>query len=170
MDIKSMGYFDEFQAFCEAMSLNGAFLLVGNKEGKRNIMTIGWASIGVMWSEPVMTVMVRPSRYTHKFMEEAEFFSVNVPVNKFKKELAYCGSRSGRDEDKETATGLKVAGGLVKGVSVIEGCDLYYECGMIHKNEVRQEFLETSKNEKFYTSGDHHTMYYGKILKAYKKA
>ncbi len=170
MNIKEVEFNDNFKEFCEALNRNGAFLLVDSKEGKRNIMTIGWASIGVIWSEPVMCVLVRPSRYTHEFMEKAKHFSVNVPVKKLKKELGYCGSHSGRDSDKEAECKFQIEKGQIKGVSVIEQCDLFYECEIIHKNEVQKDHLDPLLNEKFYLRDDYHTIYFGKILKAYRKS
>ena len=46
------------------------------KEGDMNLMTISWGSIGELWGKPVFTVYVSTSRYTHKFMEENDYFTV----------------------------------------------------------------------------------------------
>jgi nitroreductase len=49
----------------------------GNKN-KMNSMTIGWGGLGVLWGRerPVVTVYVEERRYTHSFMEENEYFTV----------------------------------------------------------------------------------------------
>jgi flavin reductase (DIM6/NTAB) family NADH-FMN oxidoreductase RutF len=57
----------------------GAFLVVKGKE-KTNVMTIGWALVGVMWRRPTLMVAVRTSRFTHKLIEEAESFTVSFPA------------------------------------------------------------------------------------------
>ena len=83
----------------------GAFLTAGG--GVWNPMTIGWAQFGVVWSKPVMTVLVRKSRYTYGLMEQADVFTVSVPrAKELSKELGFCGSRSGRDVDKEKESGV----------------------------------------------------------------
>ena len=40
------------------------------KNNEFNCMTVGWGSIGTMWSQPFVQVVVRPTRYTHLFMEK----------------------------------------------------------------------------------------------------
>ena len=76
-----------------------ALLTAGDAE-HFNTMTIGWGSVGFIWQRPVVTVLVRPPRYTHKFMEEFERFSVSFYDQKYRKALTLLGSQSGRDTDK----------------------------------------------------------------------
>ena len=52
-----MEYSDNFDKFCKALRTNGAFLVVSDDKQRTNIMTIGWAQIGVIWGKPVMTVL-----------------------------------------------------------------------------------------------------------------
>ena len=83
----------------------GAFLTAGGETW--NPMTIGWAQFGVVWARPVVTVMVRKSRYTHGLMEQSDVFTVSIPrAKEMVKELAFCGVRSGRDVNKEKEAGL----------------------------------------------------------------
>ena len=41
----------------------GAFLTVEAK-GQKNVMTIGWALVGILWKKSVLMVAVRNSRHT----------------------------------------------------------------------------------------------------------
>ena len=59
-----------FQWFRDAQ-----LLCAGNKE-KSNAMTIGWGGIGTLWQRPAMTVYVAEQRYTKKFMDDSEYFTV----------------------------------------------------------------------------------------------
>ena len=77
--MKAFPFYENFDVLCKAMAGNGAFLAVKDKDGRSNIMTIGWATVGVIWSKHVMSVMVRPVRFTHELMENAKVFSVCVP-------------------------------------------------------------------------------------------
>jgi len=77
----------------------GAFLTV-KANNALNTMTIGWATFGVVWSKPIMMVAVRSSRHTFKIIESAKDFTVTVPMEDMHKEIAFCGSKSGRNLDK----------------------------------------------------------------------
>lgn len=47
--------------------LSGVFLVTQGKERKPNIMTIGWMQGGIIWGRPIISVLVRPSRF-HLFI------------------------------------------------------------------------------------------------------
>ncbi|MCB4792279.1 MAG: flavin reductase family protein [Elusimicrobia bacterium] len=168
MGIREIEIFSKCREFYEAMLEDGVFLCVEDKEGKINVMTIGWGMIGVIWNEPVMTVLVRPLRHTYKLLKNARYFSVSVPGGKLKEELSYCGSHSGEIENKIEKSGIKLANGKIQGVKIVEGCDLYYECEIIHKNSLLKETLEPGIIKKYYGDDSFHTLFYGKILKAYE--
>jgi len=71
-----------------------------------NAVTISWGSLGFIWQRPVVTVLVRPPRYTHKFMNEFERFSVSLYDEKHKKALNIMGTQSGRNTDEVALSGL----------------------------------------------------------------
>ncbi len=99
-----MGYDDNFGKSCEALEGRGG----------ANVMTIGWTQFGVVWGEPVLSALVRPSRHTYALLEKAPYFSARVPRRgELSRELAYCGSRSGREYDKGSDTPHMVCFGKV---------------------------------------------------------
>ena len=86
----------------------GAFLTV--KAGSElNTMTIGWATTGHIWRKNVFMIAVRESRHTFGLIERADNFTVSVPTLDYKKEVLFCGTKSGRDVDKFKAGDLKTA-------------------------------------------------------------
>ena len=90
-----------------AKALDPGVLLTTRAKGRTNTMTIGWGWIGWCWKRPVFAVVVRPQRFTHDILERTGEFTVSVPtLLPLKKELAYAGSRSGRDENKFVGHGL----------------------------------------------------------------
>jgi flavin reductase (DIM6/NTAB) family NADH-FMN oxidoreductase RutF len=125
-------------------------------------MTIGWATVGVVWGEPVMVVLVRPSRYTYGFIEESQVFTVNVPTPDMTKYVALCGAKSGRDVDKlaqvETSMGQRVS------CVTLDACPIVYECQVVHWNDVQPDTLLASIDRKAYAQGDYHRLYYGRIM------
>ena len=77
--------------------------------GKFNAMTVGWGMMGTMWNLPVVTAAVRPQRHTLEFMNEYETFTLSAFPESCRAILAFCGSHSGRDEDKFAACNLTPA-------------------------------------------------------------
>lgn len=163
-----MEYHDNFDKLCEALEGPGAFLVVEDDKGRVNAMTIGWAQAGVVWGEPILTVLVRPSRHTHSMLQTAKGFTVCVPRRgELKKELAYCGSKSGREYDKIRACALKLSDGAAPGLKVIEGCGLVYHCEMYGTAQMRRETTAAPALGKYYPGADApHTLFFGKIIKA----
>ena len=87
-----------------------ALVTAGTME-RHNGCTIGWGSMGTLWTRPdssgsVLTVYVHPGRYTLELLKENEFFTVAFFPPEYRKALGYMGSHSGRDEDKTAAAGL----------------------------------------------------------------
>ena len=83
-------------------------LITAEKEGKVNMMTASWGGLGFIWNKPVATIYIRPTRYTKEFIDSEETFSLNILPKQKKSALDYCGSHSGRTEDKVAATKLTV--------------------------------------------------------------
>ncbi len=163
-----MKYSENFGKLCGALEGNGAFLVVENKKGRVNVMTIGWAQAGFIWGEPVLTVLVRHSRYTHLLLQGAGHFSVCVPrTGELSAELAFCGSKTGRDYDKVRACGLKLKDGAAQGLKYLDGCGLVYQCELRGTVQLKRETLGRDELEKYYPGAEEpHTMFFGKILKA----
>ncbi len=163
-------------AAAQQLSHGGVFLMTGKEE--KNPMTIGWCQWGRVWNIPVCTVLVRPSRYSHGLLERDGVFTVSVPLDgAMKKELGFCGTRSGRDVNKLEALGLTTMPERAGGVAALSGCTLHFECRVLFKLEMagKLPLLEEEQRTKFYTpdeqageDGDPHTIYYGRILAAYR--
>ena len=64
-----------------------------------NIITLAWA--GTVCSDPVMlSISVRPERYSHDIIEKSGEFVVNLVTVDLTKACDWCGVRSGKDYDK----------------------------------------------------------------------
>lgn len=146
----------------------GAFLTVQSGD-KLNTMTIGWGTIGYIWRLPVFTVLVRHNRYTHQLIQNADNFTVSIPLNKdLKSQLAFCGSKSGRDIDKFSACNISPQPAQMTATPVIAECALHYECSIIYTQPMEQEYLNPEVlNSCYRQQPPLHTFYYGKILASY---
>jgi len=169
--MQKIEWYQETEWLKTALSSGGAFLVAKDAAGKANPMTIGWAQVGIVWSVPVMTVLVRESRYTHGCVMGSDTFTVCVPrPGELREALALCGSKSGRDMDKAVEAGLALIDAQRIDTPIIEACGLHYECETIARTQqVLPDFGETAGRvlESFYPEGDHHLIVLGQILEAY---
>ena len=162
-------WYEETERLQAALARGGAFLTVNAPDGRANPMTIGWAQIGIVWSRPVLTVLVRKSRYTYDCIRGAGAFTVSVPcAGELSEELLLCGTKSGRDIDKVVEAGLSLTPGQKVDTPVIEGCFQHYECKILARSQqTRPDFCAEDVLTSFYPEGDHHVLVFGEIFAAY---
>jgi flavin reductase (DIM6/NTAB) family NADH-FMN oxidoreductase RutF len=163
-----MDYADAMKLTTEVLGSYGALLVARNKAGKPNVMTIGWAVCGIIWGRPMMLVLVRPSRHTHQFIDEADSFTVNIPPPEMADVATYCGTVSGRDADKFKEKKLTPVRGKQVSSSYIDECVVHFECRIVHKNRVHPQHLAPEIVTECYPQGDYHTIYYGEIAGCYR--
>ena len=82
-----------------------ALLTAGTRE-RFNSMTIGWGAFGTVWNKDVLTVYVRPDRYTWQFLQDSDVFTVSFYPESCRQALTIMGALSGRDGDKAAAAHL----------------------------------------------------------------
>lgn len=147
----------------------GALLTVKSKD-KLNTMTIGWAALGRVWNKPILTALVRFSRFTHELISSADSFTVSFSTDEsLKQALNICGTKSGRDIDKFKECGLTPA--YVDGVEspyIAEG-DLHLICKIVYKSTMEPELLSKELKERWYKDNDYHGIYYGEVIKVLAK-
>jgi flavin reductase (DIM6/NTAB) family NADH-FMN oxidoreductase RutF len=99
----------------------------GARGWKPNLITIAW--IGSVCSDPPMlSIAVRPERYSHAIIKGTGEFVVNLPSVDQAKATDWCGVVSGRDVDKFAGTGLTPAAGRKVACPIIMECPLNIEC------------------------------------------
>lgn len=163
--MKEVAYNESADKAIEILS-KGAFLTTAH-DGKINSMTIAWGSLGFMWGKPVFIAMVRHSRYTYQLIEKSGEFTVSIPYKDMKAALGVCGSKSGRDTDKFAEAGLKTQQAQKLATPVIADCGLTYECKVVYKQAMTADNLDSANQQKWYASGDYHTLYFGEIVASY---
>jgi flavin reductase (DIM6/NTAB) family NADH-FMN oxidoreductase RutF len=161
-------YTDALKLTTDVLGGYGALLVATNSAGESNVMTIGWATYGIIWGKPMMTVLVRPSRHTFRFIEDADSFSVNIPPPELADVATHCGIVSGRDEDKFATCNLTPADGKQVSAKYIDECVLHFECRIVHKNYVLPQRLDHAIADGSYPRGDYHVIYYGEIVGCYR--
>jgi flavin reductase (DIM6/NTAB) family NADH-FMN oxidoreductase RutF len=160
-------YTDLFAQTIQRMREDGLLLVTLGGDGKANVMTIGWGTMGSIWSRPVFIVLVRPSRYTYSRLEQVGEFTVNVPPPELAAAASHCGTVSGRDHDKFQEMRLTPIPSRQVRPPIIKECVAHYECRMLHRNDLVPEALAEAVREEFYASDDFHRVYFGEIVAAY---
>jgi flavin reductase (DIM6/NTAB) family NADH-FMN oxidoreductase RutF len=154
----------------------GLLLVSTNKQGKNNVMTIGWGLIGVFWGKPVFTVSVRSSSYTRELIEDSGEFTVNVPEEGMNDIVQYCGEVSGREHDKFSECKLSLLPSRFVRVPIIEQCKLHYECRVVQRTDIIPRVvpvrffirvLIAKTKEIFHRGGNYRSLYFGEILAVY---
>ena len=163
-----MNFSDHFGKTIQALSHGGAFLVAESSEGRVNVMTIGWGTLGVAWGKPIFAVLVRRSRHTFEAMNRGDSFTVNVPIGGFGKELLFCGTKSGRDHNKIKETGLVPGKSRKVKAPIIDQCQIHYECVTVSKKQMEKgDFLSPEIIRGYYGNDDHHMVFFGEIVVSY---
>lgn len=99
-----------------------------SEKDRPNIITIAWA--GTVCSQPPMvSVAVRKERFSHHILMDSGEFVVNLVGKGQLRAMDYCGVKSGRDEDKFAACGLKQTKvAELQYAPAIAECPLYLAC------------------------------------------
>ncbi|MCR5067427.1 MAG: flavin reductase family protein [Erysipelotrichaceae bacterium] len=128
-----------------------------------NTMTVSWGSLGTLWSRSIVTVYIKPCRYTHQFMEKNDHFTVSFFDEQFREDLALLGSKSGRDGNKVAETSLEPVS--MDGTVGFRQARVTIICRKIYHSDFDPEIIPASAMEKYYQSEAPHTMYIGEVEK-----
>ena len=143
-------------------------LLTAGTGEKCNTMTASWGGLGVLWGKPVATVYIRPQRYTLEFVEREEKFTLAFFGEEYRKALALCGSKSGRDIDKVKECGFTVE--TADGAPYFAKADLVLVCKKAYWQDMDPtHFLDGEIDGKWYPEKDYHRIFIGEIETVLKK-
>lgn len=131
-----------------------------------NTMTISWGGLGTLWGKSVATVYVKPIRYTHRFLDKNEYFTLSFFPPEYKKDLATLGRLSGRDGDKVAQTSLtpKAMGPAVG----FEEAELTLLCKKIYRQDMTTDTMPAEVIAASYTEEAPHTIFIGEVVEIRK--
>ena len=92
-----------------------------------NIITIAWCGI-VCSNPPLITISIRPSRYSHSLIANAKDFVINIPTCALLEKCDFCGMNSGKDVDKFKACSFTSAPSSKISSPMIKECPVNIEC------------------------------------------
>ena len=142
-------------------------LITAGDAEKHNTMTASWGGVGELWGKYVSTIYIRPQRYTLEFVEREEYYSLCFFGPEYRQALSLCGSKSGRDVDKDAATGLTPC--FDQAAPYYEQARLGFLCRKLYRQDMEKSaFLDKGLLEKWYDN-DLHRMFIGEIVKVLEK-
>jgi len=139
------------------------FLVTAGTEDAWNTMTAGWGFLGVMWARPAFGIVIRDSRFTYEFLENSRGFTCSFFPPEWKKALQFCGSHSGRDTNKEEATGLTSVVIPETDLITFEQANLVFCCTQASRTDISPSDFLLPDIEKHYPRKDYHRLYIGFI-------
>ena len=148
-----------------------AALSAGNERNGYNAMTIAWGTLGALWEKtshsnqlPVLTVFVRPSRYTEELMKREAYFTVAFFDESYKKTLGYLGTHTGRDANKYRMADLTPV--FENDTVYPKEAELIFVCKKIYGDFLGEgNFYDRELVDFNYPQKDFHHFYVGQIEK-----
>ena len=114
--------------------------------------------------------LVREERYTNELLELDGEYTISIPFStEMKDALSICGTKSGRDIDKEKEANIQFTKSKKLETPIVDKCNHYYECKIVFKQPMELENLKAELDETFYkkASGGKHILYFGEIIESY---
>jgi len=113
----------------------------GGRDGwKFNLLTIAWTGIACS-KPPLVTVAVRPERYSYPMLRSTGEFTLNLPTAAMAKVVDWCGVVSGREHDKFAESGLTPLPGSQVAAPLVAECPLGLECKTVQVLELGSHHL-----------------------------
>ena len=111
----------------ERLYPNPVILVSCSYHDQHNIITLAWTGT-ICSSPPLISVSIRPSRYSHRLIKESGQFVINIPHQGQVGICNYCGTVSGRDIDKFSQLQLTAAEMNKVEAKMIKECPINIGC------------------------------------------
>jgi flavin reductase (DIM6/NTAB) family NADH-FMN oxidoreductase RutF len=144
----------------------GLLLTAGTIEDS-NMMTVGWGSIGCMWSRPFAQVVVRPTRHTLGYMERSDSFTLCGFPPEYRKDLQTLGTISGRDGDKLSKTMLTLKRSTMVASPSYNEASFILECRKMYHQDFDPACFIDKRIAANYPQRDYHRAFFGEIVAAF---
>lgn len=149
------------------ISKDWMLITAGNKN-KFNMMTASWGGFGVLYNKPVVICFVNPARYTYQLMESGDTYTLTFYTEVYRDALKYCGSKSGRDEDKVAGSGLEPVQ-MESGAMAFRQAWMVIECRKLLSQSLSPDAIADPAERAKRAAQPMHKMYIGEILNVWVK-
>ena len=137
-------------------------IVTAGEEGCFNGMTISWGSMGTIWNRPILTVYVRPDRYTWQFLEKHDVFTVSFFPEQYRAALTVMGRKSGRDCDKPKEAGLTPIS--VAGSVSYREAEQTFVCKKLYMNQLNYDAVPDFAKQIYRDGVQPHYLIMGEVV------
>jgi len=117
---------------------------VADRNGQANILTVAWAGT-VCTNPPMVSISVRPSRYSYSMLMETREFVINLTTKELVYATDFCGVKSGREIDKWKETGLTPVPSEQVKVPCIAESPVNIECKVVKVEQLGSHDMFTAE-------------------------
>lgn len=150
--------------------LSEATLITSGSGEDVNVMTASWGGLGVFWEKPVAFSFLGAQRYSITTMDKGDTYTVSFYTEAYKDALQYCGSTSGRNEDKIKGSGLTPIK-TPSGATAFAEAWMIFECRKMIAQPLSQDAVtdKESNAAKKWNGKELHKLYIGEIVNVWVK-
>lgn len=127
-----------------------------------NTMTISWGGLGTLWSKPCATVYIKPCRYTYKYMNDNDYFTISFFGEDYREDLKILGTKSKRNGDKLSLT--KLTPEFLGKTITFKEAEYTLVCKKIYYQDLDLKHIPKEIIEHYYTEETPHRMFVGEVL------
>ena len=149
------------------ISQDWMLITAGNRE-KFNMMTASWGGFGILYNKPVAICFINPARYTYSVIEGSDTFTLTFYTEAYRDALQYCGTKSGRDEDKVKGSGLTPME-TQNGAMAFSQAWMVVECRKMLSQSLSPDAIANPAERTKRAAQPMHKMYIGEILNVWVK-
>jgi flavin reductase (DIM6/NTAB) family NADH-FMN oxidoreductase RutF len=99
-------------------------------KGDMNLMAASWLA-PISYRPMLIGLSVHQATLTHELIKKGQEFAINIPTHELVKQVKYCGTVSGRDQNKLKVTGLHEEGPRLIRPVLIRECIAHLECAVV---------------------------------------
>ncbi|NDW11412.1 DUF4468 domain-containing protein [Bacteroides sp. 214] len=143
-------------------------LITAGTDAGFNMMTASWGGMGVLYGKPVTMCFINPTRYTYQLMEKNDTYTLTFYTEAYRDALKYCGTASGRNEDKVKGSGLTPIT-TPDGSKAFAEAWLVIECRKLVSQSLSHDALGDEKLKEQWMGKQLHKMYIGEIINVWVK-
>ena len=143
-------------------------LITASHEGGTNMMTASWGGLGCLYNRPVAFCFISPARHTYRLMEKTGTYTLTFYAESHREALQYCGTHSGRDENKIAKSGLTPVTTPV-GNKAFKEAWLIIECRKMLSQSLSPDALKDEALQNEWLGKAMHKMYVGEITGVWMK-
>jgi flavin reductase (DIM6/NTAB) family NADH-FMN oxidoreductase RutF len=106
--------------------------VAGHGKDQANLITLAWVGT-VCSAPPMLSVAIRPSRYSHGLVNAAREFVVNIPRADQVAQVDLAGVWSGAEHDKFEELGFTARPAKLVAAPLVDECPINIECVVRHQ-------------------------------------